>query len=95
MCDFSHVGAASDSNCFLNYTFILANTPSVHVCKHPFHFSHFLRKVVSAINGSIVFVNITKLSFVCREMLTCALRAQDNDLKTKLNNKYCIEKISF
>jgi len=29
------------------------------------HFSHFLRKVVSTINVSILCVNITKLSFVC------------------------------
>ena len=29
------------------------------------HFSHFLRKVVCAINVSILCVNITKLSFVC------------------------------
>jgi len=28
-------------------------------------------------------------------MLTCALTAQDKDLKIELKNKYCIEKIKF
>ena len=30
-----------------------------------------------------------------REMLTCARRVQDKYLKIELNNKYCIENISF
>jgi len=29
------------------------------------------------------------------ELLTCALRAQDKNLKIKFKNKYCIENISF
>jgi len=41
------------------------DTPSVLVCKPLLLFSHFLRKVVSVINMSILCVNITKLSFVC------------------------------
>jgi hypothetical protein len=32
---------------------------------------------------------------IIREMLTCALRAQDKNLKIEINNKYCIENISF
>jgi hypothetical protein len=35
------------------------------ICKPPLYFSHFLRKIVSAINVSVLCVNITKLSFVC------------------------------
>jgi len=30
-----------------------------------------------------------------RKMLTCALGAQDKDLKVELKNKCCIENISF
>jgi len=42
-------------------------TPSVPIY-NPFYFffsSHFLRKVVNTINVSILYVNMTKLSFVC------------------------------
>jgi len=38
---------------------------------------------------------LSSYSNFLREMLICALRAQDKDLKIELNNKYCIEKISF
>jgi len=41
------------------------NTLFVPVSKYPLHFLHFLRKVVSAINVFILYVNITKLSFIC------------------------------
>jgi len=40
-------------------------TPSVPVCKPPLLFSHFLRKVVTVINVSILCVNIIELYFVC------------------------------
>jgi len=35
------------------------------ICKHPLHFSHFLRNIISTINVFILCVNSTKLSFVC------------------------------
>jgi len=39
--------------------------PYIPLCRYLLHFSHFLRKTVNVINVSILYVNITKLSFVC------------------------------
>lgn len=44
---------------------VLLCTPSVPIYNPPLLFSHFLIKVVSVVNVSILCVNITKLSFVC------------------------------
>jgi len=62
---------------WLNFKFTPFGTTSIPISKHLLHFSHFLRKVASAINVFILYVNITKLFlFVCELNLTFHISRQ-------------------